>query len=38
MFVPDGSARTFAEMSSEEKNRNSHRARAVSDLLAHCFT
>ena len=38
MFVPDGSARTFAEMSSEEKNRNSHRARAVSALLAHCFT
>ena len=38
MFVPDGSARTFAEMSSKEKNRNSHRARAVSVLLAHCFT
>lgn len=38
MFVPVGSARTFAEMSSEEKNRNSHRARAVSALLAHCFT
>jgi len=38
MFVPDGNARTFAEMRHDEKNRISHRARAMSALLAHCFT
>jgi len=32
LFVPDGSDRTFAEMSAEEKNAVSHRARAVRKL------
>ncbi len=41
LFVPDGYAETFAELASEEKNRISHRARALhaahdawSELLA----
>lgn len=38
MFVPDGQDRTFAEMSHEEKNRISHRARAIEALVAGCFT
>jgi XTP/dITP diphosphohydrolase len=29
LFQPEGSARTYAEMTAEEKNRVSHRARAV---------
>ena len=29
IFIPDGSVKTFAEMSLEEKNRLSHRARAA---------
>ena len=32
LFVPEGYAETFAEMGSEEKNRISHRARAVQKL------
>lgn len=32
IFVPDGEARTFAEMSAEEKNARSHRARAFAAL------
>ncbi len=28
LFIPDGSERTFAEMSTDEKNQFSHRARA----------
>lgn len=32
LFVPDGFDRTFAEMSAEEKNAVSHRARAVRKL------
>ena len=35
VFVPLGSERTFAEMDVEEKNRYSHRARAVRELLRH---
>ena len=36
VFVPtEGDGRTFAEMSGTEKNRISHRARAVSKLLAY---
>ena len=31
LFVPDGYDRTFAELSSDEKNRISHRARALSE-------
>ena len=30
MFIPDGSERTFGEMSQEEKNQQSHRSRALS--------
>ena len=33
IFVPDGESRTFAEMSSEEKNKISHRARALAKAL-----
>lgn len=34
IFQPDGFDTTFAQMSMEEKNRLSHRARAVEKLLA----
>jgi XTP/dITP diphosphohydrolase len=33
VFIPDGSNRTFAQMSSAEKNAISHRARAVELLV-----
>ena len=33
IFVPDGSEKTFAEMTLEEKNQWSHRARAVHKLV-----
>ena len=33
VFIPDGYDRTFAELSSEEKNRISHRARAFAKAL-----
>lgn len=32
IFIPDGHDRTFAEMSSEEKNAVSHRRLAVDEL------
>ena len=32
VFLPDGSALTFAEMSAEEKNRISHRGRALQNI------
>ncbi len=35
IFIPDGETRTFGEMSLKEKNKVSHRARAVNVLLAH---
>jgi len=35
VFLPQGEARTFGEMSLKEKNAISHRARAVDALLAH---
>lgn len=35
VFVPEGYAETFAEMGNEEKNRISHRARAVQQLCAY---
>lgn len=38
MFVPEGEDRTFAEMSSAEKNALSHRARALAALVAARFT
>jgi XTP/dITP diphosphohydrolase len=33
VFVPDGSDRTFAEMGLEEKNRFSHRKKALDNLV-----
>ena len=33
IFIPDGSNRTFAEMSLEEKNRFNHRTRAAAKLV-----
>lgn len=33
LFVPDGKSVTFAEMTAEEKNRISHRGRAVAELV-----
>ena len=35
IFVPEGETRTFAEMTVAEKNKISHRARAVEAMLAH---
>jgi XTP/dITP diphosphohydrolase len=37
MFVPDGEARTFAELAPEEKNRISHRAKALEKLVRDLF-
>lgn len=34
MFVPEGSTRTYAEMTREEKSRTSHRARAFAAFAA----
>lgn len=35
LFVPEGDTRTFAEMSKEEKNKISHRARALRRLAEY---
>jgi XTP/dITP diphosphohydrolase len=35
IFIPQGEQRTFAEMETEEKNRFSHRARALEKLAEH---
>jgi XTP/dITP diphosphohydrolase len=37
MFVPAGETRTFAELAPEEKNRISHRARALEQLVRDLF-
>jgi XTP/dITP diphosphohydrolase len=37
LFVPDGTALTFGEMTAEEKARHSHRARAFAALAAGCL-
>lgn len=37
MFQPDGESKTFAEMSGSEKSHLSHRARAMTKLIATCF-
>jgi len=34
IFIPDGSNRSFAEMSTEEKNRFNHRTKAAAKLVA----
>jgi XTP/dITP diphosphohydrolase len=33
IFLPDGSTKTLAEMSAEEKNQISHRAKAIAQLV-----
>jgi len=33
LFIPDGESKTFAEMTTEEKNRYSHRGRALDKLI-----
>ena len=38
VFIPDGSSRTFAEMSMEEKKKFSHRARVTEKLVAFLNT
>ena len=35
VFIPDGSTKTFAEMSMEEKNRFSHRKKAIGKLTSY---
>ncbi len=35
IFIPEGDTRTFAEMTVVEKNKISHRGRAVEALLVH---
>ncbi len=37
MFVPDGGHRTFAELESAEKNKISHRAKALEGLVRELF-
>lgn len=37
MFVPEGETRTFAELEPAEKNRISHRARALEKLVRDLF-
>jgi XTP/dITP diphosphohydrolase len=38
IFIPDGSNRTFAEMSLEEKNQFNHRTKAAAKLVAYLQT
>lgn len=38
IFQPDGFSQTFAEMTDDQKNQISHRARAFEQLIAGCFT
>jgi XTP/dITP diphosphohydrolase len=37
IFIPDGHAKTFAEMGAQEKIAISHRTRAVRAMLEQCF-
>ena len=34
IFIPEGETRTFAEMTLEEKNQQSHRARAFEKMVS----
>lgn len=34
IFIPEGGKKTFAEMTMEEKNMNSHRGRAIQKLIS----
>lgn len=38
MFVPQGDCRSFAELSSDEKNATSHRGRALARFLETCVS
>ncbi|GBR06088.1 RdgB/HAM1 family non-canonical purine NTP pyrophosphatase [Asaia siamensis] len=38
MFVPKGDCRSFAELSSDEKNATSHRGRALTRFLKTCVS
>ena len=38
LFVPEGDARTYAEIEPHEKHATSHRARAFAKLVAGCFS
>jgi XTP/dITP diphosphohydrolase len=38
IFQPDGFSQTFAEMTDDQKNQISHRAKAFEQLIAGCFT
>jgi XTP/dITP diphosphohydrolase len=38
VFIPDGSSKTFGEMDMEEKNRFSHRKKAIQKLVAFLNT
>ena len=38
IFQPDGFSQTVAEMTDDQKNQISHRARAFEQLIAGCFT
>lgn len=38
IFVPDGTTKSFAEMDLEEKNKISHRAKAVNKLVEYLTT
>jgi XTP/dITP diphosphohydrolase len=35
VFIPEGEERALAQMESNEKNRISHRARALEKFIAH---
>ena len=37
IFIPEGEKRRFAEMRPEDKHAMSHRARALAQLIEHCF-
>ncbi len=38
LFIPDGSSKTFAEMTADEKNAVSHRGRAIRKLASFLLT